>query len=141
VSRRLPTPTELSSGFWASAARHRLVVPCCGNCGEHFFPPERLCPACGATGWDYVESAGSGTVTSHTVVHRAPSPEFEPPYVVAVVELDEGCSMLTNLVLTDPASVSTGMPVDVTFLDQPDGRALPVFTPDLGQRPDEPQKG
>jgi uncharacterized OB-fold protein len=117
------------------------MVPCCGKCGEHFFPPERLCPACGSTGWDFVQSAGSGTVASYTVVHRAPSPDFEPPYVVAVVELDEGCSMLTNLVLPDPESVWTGMPVDVTFLDQPDGRALPVFTPGPGRRPDESEKG
>ncbi|MDX6358758.1 MAG: uncharacterized protein QOH37_1812 [Nocardioidaceae bacterium] len=141
MSRRLPVPTELSSAFWISAAGHRLAIPCCGNCGEHFFPPERLCPACGSTSWGYVESTGSGTVTSYTVVHRAPSPDFEVPYVIAVVELDEGCSMLTNLVHTDPESVSTGMSVELTFLDQPDGRALPVFAPDPGAHPDEPEKG
>ena len=80
------------------------------------------------------------TVTSYTVVHRAPSPDFETPYVLAVVELDGGGRMLTNIVGADPAAVTTGMPVHVVFLDQPDGRALPVFEPIAGGRPDEPEK-
>jgi uncharacterized OB-fold protein len=127
MSRYLPESTELSRGFWDAAAHHRLVLPRCEKCGEHFFPPERLCPACGSARWDYVESAGSGTVTACTVVYRAPSPDFEVPYVVAVVELDEGCALLTNLVLQDPESASIGMRVHVVFLDHADGRALPVF--------------
>jgi len=71
-------------------------------------------------------------------VHRAPTPDFETPYVVAVIELRDGCSLLTNIVRTDPESVSIGMPVHVVFLDQPDGRALPVFAP-AGIR-DEPER-
>lgn len=119
--------TELSRTFWDSAAEHRLVVPRCDECGGHFFPPERLCPACGSTRWDYVESTGSGTVTACTVVYRAPSPDFEVPYVVAVVELDEGCPLLTNVVLDDPESVSIGMRVQVVFRDRAGGRTVPVF--------------
>ena len=140
MSRPLPIPTELSSGFWAATAEHRLVVPCCGGCGEAFFPPERLCPTCRSPEWSYAESSGAGIVTSYTVVHRAPSTDFETPYVVAVVELDEGCSLLTNLVDADTGSLSIGMPVDVMFINQPDGRALPVFTPAMGQRPVEPEE-
>jgi uncharacterized protein len=130
MSRRLPAPTDLSSGFWSAADEARLALPGCDSCGAGFFPPERLCPSCGSAGWSYVDSPGSGTVTSHTVVHRAPSPDFATPYVVAVVELDGGPSLLTNLVDADPESVSTGMRVHVVFLDQADGRALPVFAPD-----------
>jgi uncharacterized OB-fold protein len=141
MSRRLPVPTELSSGFWAAAAEHRLAVPCCEVCGARFFPPERICPTCGSPNWEYADSAGSGIVATFTVVHRAPSPDFETPYVVAVVELDEGCSILTNLVHTDPGSVSIGMPVHVVFLDQPDGRALPVFAAGVDARPDLAEKG
>jgi uncharacterized OB-fold protein len=95
---------------------------------------------CGSLEWRYAEVTGAGTVTSYTVVHRAPSADFETPYVVAVVELDEGCSLLTNLVDADTGSLSTGMPVDVMFIDQPDGRALPVFTPAMGQRPVEKEE-
>jgi uncharacterized protein len=129
VSRRLPSPTELSSEFWGAAAEHRLVVPRCDKCGQHFFPPERLCPACGSDLWSGADCAGTGSVIAFTVVHRAPSPDFDVPYVVAVVELDEGCELLTNLVAAEPDQVSVGMRVQVVFLDQPDGRALPVFEP------------
>jgi uncharacterized OB-fold protein len=128
MDRQLPVPTELSRGFWDNAARHRLVVPRCAKCDTYFFPPERLCPACGSARWEYTGSAGYGTVTACTVVYRAPSPDLEVPYVVAVVELDEGCALLTNLVLADPVSATIGMRVHVVFLDQADGRALPVFT-------------
>lgn len=137
---RLPTPTELSSGFWTAAAEHRLVLPRCDRCAAEFFPPERLCPTCGSPEWGYVENSGAGTVTSYTVVHRAPSPDFETPYVVAVVELGGGCSLLTNLVHVDPASVASGMTVEVVFIDQPDGRALPVFGPALGDPSDQTEK-
>jgi uncharacterized OB-fold protein len=124
---RLPVPTDLSREFWAAAAEHRLVVPCCASCGSRFFPPERLCPSCASADWEYAASAGAGTVAGFTVVHRAPSPDFETPYVLAVVDLDDGASMLTNLVDTDPESVSVGMPVRVAFADQPHAGALPVF--------------
>jgi len=141
MNRDLPAPTQLSRGFWAAAAEHRLVVPGCGTCGARFFPPERLCPACGALGWEYVDHTGSGIVSSFTVVHRPPSPGFETPYVVAVVELDGECSMLTNLVGADPDEVLIGMPVHVMFLDHPDSRALPVFAPGVGERPHQTEKG
>jgi uncharacterized OB-fold protein len=128
VGRPLPPPTEISREFWDAAAEHRLVVPRCEKCGQHFFPPERLCPACGSDVWSGVDCAGTGSVVAFTVVHRAPSPDFDVPYVVAVVQLAEGCELLTNLVLDEPESAAVGMPVRVEFLDQPDGRALPVFT-------------
>jgi len=140
MSRYLPEPTELSRDFWYAAADHRLVVPRCEKCGEHFFPAERLCPACGSALWEYAECAGSGTVTACTVVYRAPSPDFEVPYVVAVVELDEGCPLLTNVVLEDPESATPGLPVRVVFLDQADGRALPVFAA-AGATPEHTWKG
>ena len=140
MDRLLPVPTELSLGFWTATDDHRLVVPFCAACGARFFPPERLCPTCTSTDWEYAATSGSGTVTSYTVVHRAPSPDFEPPYVVAVVELDGGCRMLTNLVGVDATSVTTGLPVHVVFLDQPDGRALPVFAPVGTVRPHELEK-
>jgi uncharacterized protein len=133
---RLPTPTDLSRGFWVAAAEHRLVVPCCSSCGSRFFPPERLCPTCAAADWEYAVSVGAGTVAGFTVVHRAPSPEFETPYVLAVVDLDDGASMLTNLVGTDPESVSIGMPARVAFADQPGAGALPVFVAGPDERPD-----
>ena len=133
---RLPTPTDLSRGFWSprpsTGSWSRAVPPVAPGSS----PPERLCPTCAAADWEYAVSVGAGTVAGFTVVHRAPSPEFETPYVLAVVDLDDGASMLTNLVGTDPESVSIGMPARVAFADQPGAGALPVFVAGPDERPD-----
>jgi uncharacterized OB-fold protein len=130
MPRKIPTPTELSEAFWAGAADHRLLVPRCDETGAYFFPPERLCPGTSCANWSYVESAGLGTVATYTVVHRAPSPDFEVPYILAVVDMDEGWTMLTHLVGCDPDSVTIGMRVGVRFQDCEDDKALPVFAPE-----------
>jgi uncharacterized OB-fold protein len=125
--RRLMTePSELTAGFWKAAAEHRLVVPRCRTTGTYFFPPERCVPGTDSTDWEYVESSGRGTVYTFSIVHRPPSPDFEAPYVLAVVDLEEGWAMLTNVVECAPADVRVGMPVEVTFIDV-DGGSLPVF--------------
>ena len=129
MPRKIPTPTDLSEEFWAGAADHRLLVPRCDATGAYFFPPERLCPGTNCADWSYVESPGLGTVASYTVVHRAPSADFEVPYILAVVDVDEGWTMLTHLVDCPPDSVSIGMRVEVRFQDCEDEKAIPVFAP------------
>lgn len=130
MTRVLPDPTDISADFWDAAADHRLLVPRCNVTGTYFFPPERLCPETNTTDWAYVQSNGRGAVAASTVVFRSPSPKIEAPYVLAVIDLDEGWSMLTNVVDCDPNTVFIGMRVRATFLDCGDSRALPVFAPD-----------
>lgn len=113
---------ELTSSFWAAARNGTLVRPVCGDCGRNFFSPQIACPGCLSENWSYEPSSGRGTVYSVTVVHKAPSPEFEVPYALAVVELDEGWSMLANLV--DSAPIGTA--VEVTWIDRGE-RRLPAF--------------
>jgi uncharacterized OB-fold protein len=127
--RRLMTePSVLSSEFWKAAADHRLVLPRCNQTGKYFFPPERCVPGTHSADWSYVESDGFGTVYTYSVVYRPVSPDFEAPYVLAVVDLAEGVAMLTNVVECPPEEMRVGMPVEVTFLDV-DGGSLPVFRP------------
>lgn len=121
-------PTELSAPFWEAAREHRFVVPRCNRTGIYFFPPERCVPGTDSIDWSYVESSGTGTVATFTVVHRSPSPDIEAPFILAVVTLDEGWSLLTNVVDCDPADVAIGLSVRVTFLDVAEA-SLPVFTP------------
>jgi len=131
--RRLMTePSALSSEFWKAAADHRLVLPRCNETGQFFFPPERCVPGTDNPDWSYAESAGRGKVYTFSVVHRPVSPDFEAPYVLAVVDLDEGVPILTNIVDCAPEAMSVGMPVQVTFLDV-DGGSLPVFRPVTGR--------
>jgi uncharacterized OB-fold protein len=124
----LTEPSELTADFWKAAAEHRLVVPRCNRTGRYFFPPERCVPGTDSIDWDYVESGGHGTIYTYSVVYRPMTADFVAPYVLAVVDLDEGPAMLTNLVDCEPEQVRIGLPVTVTFIDV-EGGALPVFRP------------
>ena len=78
-----------------------------------------------------MDAKGKGTIYSYTVIHRAPNRPFEPdvPYTVALVDLDEGCRMLTNIVGVDPEDVRVGMPVEVVFEEITPEISLPKFRP------------
>ncbi|MBF6621578.1 MAG: OB-fold domain-containing protein [Patulibacter sp.] len=128
----MPEPSELTEPFWAAARERRLVRPCCNACGASFFTPQIACPRCLSTDWAYRESGGRGTVYSATVVHRAPYPGFTSPYHVAIVDLDEGWSMLTNIIDTGDGdagarAVPIGARVAVDWLPLDERIVLPVF--------------
>ncbi|MET7841374.1 Zn-ribbon domain-containing OB-fold protein [Streptomyces sp. NPDC005356] len=131
MSRPVPVPTELTEPFWAAARQGKLVVPQCSDCGLRFFVPEPACPGCLSRSWTYQPSSGSGTVYSVTVVHRAPGPGFEVPFALAVVDLDDGATMLSHVVGTDPEQVAIGMRVSVDFRALTDEITLPYFTPNV----------
>jgi len=105
------------------------VRPLCSQCGTSFFTPQVCCPRCLSEDWTWAESSGRGTVYSYTVCHRAPEPGFDPPYVLAIVDLEEGWSMLSNVVGCDPGDVRTGMAVAVAWERLDDEIVLPVFAP------------
>ncbi len=96
------------------------------------FPPRANCPSCGAPSLSWSRVSGRATVYSYTVAHRPPHPAFaaQLPLVVAIVELEEGPRLVTNIVGCDPADVEVGMAVEATFepIDETD-MVLPVFTP------------
>lgn len=125
--RPRPTPSPLTEPFWAAARRHVLVRPCCNSCGHNFFTPQIACPHCLSQDWQYRESTGRATVYSATVVHRAPYPGFETPYHVAIVDLEEGWQMLTNIVGVGDGAVPIGTAVQVDWLPLSDEIVLPVF--------------
>ena len=127
--RPRPDPSELTAEFWAAARRHELVRPRCHACGASFFTPQVACPACLSPSWSYARSSGRGTVYSATVVHRAPLAGLETPYQVAIVDLEEGWSMLTNIVDADTVPTAIGTPVEVAFLDVDSDLTLPAFRP------------
>lgn len=120
-------PDEDTAAWWDATREHRLTVQTCEVCGHVQHPPRALCTACGRTdALAQVDASGRGTVDTFTVVHRAPRAGVETPYVVARVRLDEGPVLLTNL----PREPAIGDAVVVAWVDLPDGRALPVFTPE-----------
>jgi uncharacterized protein len=130
MSRPVPVPSALTETFWAAAREGRLVVPRCSSCGLRFFVPEPACPGCLSRDWRYEASSGRGTVYSVTVVHRAPGPGFETPFALAIVDLDDGATLLTHVTGCEPAEVTVGMPVRVDFRPLTNEIALPYFVPD-----------
>lgn len=125
----LPRPTALSQPHWSGCREGRLRVQRCRACGRHVFIPQPVCSFCSADALEWVDSRGRGTLYSFTTVHRPPSPAFPVPYIVAIVELDEGFHMLTNLVDCPPERIRIGMPLRVTFHAVSPEISLPLFRP------------
>jgi len=104
----------------------------CGDCGAYVFIPQPACTSCFSESLEWVATSGRGAVYSFSVVHRPQRPEFATPYVVAIIELDEGFHMLTNLVDIAPDDVRVGLPVEVAFTRASDAITLPYFRPRAG---------
>lgn len=131
VEAPLPVPTNESMPFWAAAKEGRLLIPRCRSCAHTWFPPTSACPSCGAEDFDWVESMGRGTVFSYVVVHRVYHPAFadKVPYVVAIIELEEGPRILSNVVGIAPHLVGCDMPVRAVFRERRGDMVIPQFAP------------
>jgi uncharacterized OB-fold protein len=121
-----PYGDPLSIPFWNAAARHRLVVQRCKVCGHHQLYPRPYCLACYSDQVQWVEARGTGVVYTKTIVHMQVLPELTPPYAVAVVELDEGPRLTTNLTDID---VQIGDRVLVTWRERDNAPPFPQFQP------------
>jgi uncharacterized OB-fold protein len=122
-----PEPNEFTAPFWDAVRAGRLVVPECGPCGRRFFVPEVLCPHCGAREWSWQPSPGEGRIYSLSLVHQAVDPAQPTPFVLAAVDLDDGWTMLTQVVDTDPARVAIGDRVAFAPTPVNDEFSLPTF--------------
>ena len=126
-----PTPTPESAAYWEACNEGRLVIQRCGACGHHQFYPRLLCTRCmsGDLGWH--EASGQGRVKSFTIIRRPVTEAYadDVPYVVALIELAEGPTMMSNVVGCDPESVAIGMEVAVDFERRTEAIAVPVFRP------------
>lgn len=127
----LPQPVANADSlpYWNAARERKLLIRKCGACGELHFMPRHLCPACWSDQLEWVDARGTGSVHSFTIVRRAPVATFaaQVPYVVALIDLDEGPRMITNLLGEDALSVKIGDRVEVTFEDRGEGAMLPQF--------------
>ena len=115
--------------YWAAAAEERLVVQCCDECGIYRFYPRPLCPDCASDQATWTEVSGQGSVHTFTIVHRAPNKEFQAitPYVIALIDLDEGPRMMANILGNDAIEVAIGDRVRVIFKERDGGARVPQF--------------
>jgi uncharacterized OB-fold protein len=125
----LPRPTATSRPFWDAAKRHQLQLQRCGGCSSFIYYPRDRCPNCLSERLEWTPVSGRGKLYSYTVVRRASTRSFsDKPYVLAIVELDEGVRMTTNIE-APPESVKVGMPVTVYFDDVTPEKTLVKFKP------------
>lgn len=124
AERSYPDPTTNleTERYWAAAKDGRLLVKTCNACGQAHYYPREICPHCGSTDTEWRQASGKGTIYSYSVMRRA-----EIPYVIAYVTLDEGVTMMSNIVDADFDAIAIGKAVEVTFRETEGGMALPVF--------------
>lgn len=133
VVRPYPQPDRDSAPFWEAQKRHELRFRRCNDCGAFRFPMTLLCPSCHSWNFEWVLAAGRGTVYSFTVVHHQTHPAFPVPYVIALVEMEEGPRLIAQMRTSDETPISIGAPVRVEWEDGPH-QALPVFVVDSRQQ-------
>ena len=124
--RKIPAPmvNPETKAFFDAARQGKLMVGKCNACGETHYYPRAHCPFCFAGKTELVESKGNGTIYSYSVMRRA-----KPPYAIAYVALDEGVTMMTNIVDCDLNAIRIGQAVRVVFKATEDGPPVPMFTP------------
>lgn len=127
--RPIAAPDTTTSPFWEATTQRRLVIQRCDACDATQCYPRSFCIACEANEPPFVEASGHATIVSFSVVHRAPHPAFAAPYAVALVRLDEGPVLLTNIVTDDLDALACDQRVQLDWEPLPDGRALPIFIP------------
>jgi uncharacterized protein len=127
----LPTPDRDTQPFWDACREHKLLVMRCAACGDHFHYPRPFCPKCWSEDVRWEEASGRATLYTWSVVHSNDLPPFAErvPYVAAVVDLDEGPRMMTNVVDCDADTLAIGMALEVTYRPIADDVTIPVFRP------------
>ncbi|HBY95408.1 MAG: Zn-ribbon domain-containing OB-fold protein [Ardenticatenaceae bacterium] len=117
--------------YWDAAKSGKLMIQCCQACHQNIFYPRLSCPFCFSDRIEWIECSGRGSVYTFSVVRNNPPSAFadDLPFVIAIVRLEEGVQMMTNIVACDPADVYCDMPVAVTFERLNDEITLPKFRP------------
>jgi len=125
----VPQPYQDTQKYWDAAKQKRLILQRCGQCDEFQFYPRGVCSHCLASDLRWVDASGNRKIHSFTVSYRAPHPGFEGdlPFVLAIVELDEGVRMMSNIVNCDPKAVRIDMKVKVVFEELTPEITLPQF--------------
>ena len=124
--RKIPAPKVLPETlpYWQAADEGRLLVKRCNSCGQFHHYPRDICPHCLSSDTVWQDAAGTGTVYTFSTMGTG-----DAAYTLAFVTLDEGVTLMTNLVDCDPATVRIGDKVRVVFQPSQGGHAVPMFTP------------
>ena len=125
-----PPVTPLAEPYWNATRRNELVAQRCQDCDRFVWYPREACPGCLSADLEWAPLSGAGTIYTFNVMRKPGNPMMgdEVPYVVALVDLDEGIRMTTNLVGTELGSLRCDQRVQIDWsVELSDGRHLPVF--------------
>lgn len=129
----LPVPDPVTKPFWDGLRARELRIQKCKPCGSAIFYPRVVCPSCGSRDLAWTVASGRGTLHAFTIAHRGVPAAFKgaAPYVVAMVDLEGGGRIMTNLIGVDPspAAIKIGMAVSAVFEDVTDAATLVKFKP------------
>jgi len=128
--RFIPAMTPETKHFWEGTRQGRLILQKCEGCSHVYFPPRPFCPECNCRDVSLVDASGRASLHSYVISHLA-TPGFEPPFAIAVVELEEGPRMMTNIVNVPqtPEALMLDMALSVTFKTLSDDISLALFEP------------
>jgi hypothetical protein len=130
-TKPLPIPSAESKPYWDGLRERKLMMPRCDDCKGWWFPPSLLCPHCNSKAWSWTQTSGRARIFSYVVYHRVYHPAFaqEVPYAVAVIELDEGPRMISNVIDIAPDKLECDMRVEVAYQPVTDAITLAKFRP------------
>ncbi|HKP55687.1 MAG TPA: Zn-ribbon domain-containing OB-fold protein [Polyangiales bacterium] len=130
AKRVVPIPTPETKPFWQGTREGELRLQRCDACAHVYFPPRPFCPKCAGRVVSWFAASGRGSLYSY-IIHHRPVPGFTPPYSIAVVQLDEGPRMMTNIIdcPQTPEALQLDMRVEVVFKQLTDDIYLPQFRP------------
>jgi uncharacterized protein len=130
ATRHIPKPTPETQPFWDGTRAGELRLQRCDACQAAYFPPRSFCPRCASRQVSWFTASGRGVLYSY-VIHHRPVPGFTPPYSIAVVQLEEGPRMMTNIVECEqtPQALQVDMAVEAVFLKVSEEISLPQFRP------------
>ncbi len=131
----LPKPTPETDHFWTGTKNSTLKLQKCDECENVYFPPRPFCPSCACRKVSVFDASGAATLYSYVINHR-PHPAFDGPYSIAVVELEEGPRMMTNIINCPqtPEALELDMPLEVVFEAMSEDISLPYFQPASGSQ-------
>ena len=131
MARPRPQPSPVTRPFWEATAQHRFLLQRCASCQAAIFYPRTTCPTCGSSELRFEDASGRGRVHTFSIARRATHPALsgQEPYVVAIVELDEGPRLMSNITDCNVDDVHIGMPVQVWFRQADEEVGVPFFKP------------
>jgi uncharacterized OB-fold protein len=131
LAHHLPVIDVESAPFWAGTRQHKFLIRHCNACGRSHFYPRHACPHCWSDNCEWRPSSGRGRIYSYTVIHHNEVLPFKEmlPYIVALIDLEEGVRVTANIVEGTPEVMHVGMPVEVVYEHVTDAVTLPQFRP------------